>query len=295
MSWIDRIFSKNTSTSSRKANVPEGVWTKCTSCDQVLYREELKRHLEVCPKCGHHMRIDARERLLGLLDQDSVQELAAELEPKDILKFKDLKKYKDRISAAQKDTGEKDALITFYGTLYNMPIVAAASNFSFMGGSMGSVVGAKFVKAAEKAMEENCPFVCFSASGGARMQEALFSLMQMAKTSAVLAKMREKGVPFISVLTDPTLGGVSASFAMLGDINIAEPKALIGFAGPRVIEQTVREKLPEGFQRSEFLLEKGAIDMIVKRADMRNTLASLVSKLMNKPSPFVESELITEE
>lgn len=295
MSWIDRIFSKNTSSSSRKANVPEGVWTKCTSCEQVLYREELKRHLEVCPKCGHHMRIDARERLLGLLDQDSVQELAAELEPKDILKFKDLKKYKDRISAAQKDTGEKDALIVFYGTLYNMPIVAAASNFSFMGGSMGSVVGAKFVKAAEKAMEENCPFVCFSASGGARMQEALFSLMQMAKTSAVLAKMREKGVPFISVLTDPTLGGVSASFAMLGDINIAEPKALIGFAGPRVIEQTVREKLPEGFQRSEFLLEKGAIDMIVKRADMRNTLASLVSKLMNKPSPFVESELITEE
>ena len=295
MSWIDRIFSKNTSTSSRKANVPEGVWTKCTSCDQVLYREELKRHLEVCPKCGHHMRIDARERLLGLLDQDNAQELAAELEPKDILKFKDLKKYKDRISAAQKDTGEKDALIAFYGTLYNMPIVAAASNFSFMGGSMGSVVGAKFVKAAEKAIEENCPFVCFSASGGARMQEALFSLMQMAKTSAVLAKMREKGVPFISVLTDPTLGGVSASFAMLGDINIAEPKALIGFAGPRVIEQTVREKLPEGFQRSEFLLEKGAIDMIVKRADMRNTLASLVSKLMNKPSPFVESELITEE
>ena len=295
MSWIDRIFSKNTSSSSRKANVPEGVWTKCTSCEQVLYREELKRHLEVCPKCGHHMRIDARERLLCLLDQDSVQELAAELEPKDILKFKDLKKYKDRITAAQKDTGEKDALITFYGTLYNMPVVAAASNFSFMGGSMGSVVGAKFVKAAEKAIEENCPSVCFSASGGARMQEALFSLMQMAKTSAVLAKMREKGVPFISVLTDPTLGGVSASFAMLGDINIAEPKALIGFAGPRVIEQTVREKLPEGFQRSEFLLEKGAIDMIVKRADMRNTLASLLAKLMNKPSPFVESELIVEE
>ena len=295
MSWIDRIFSKNTSSSSRKANVPEGVWTKCTSCEQVLYREELKRHLEVCPKCGHHMRIDARERLLCLLDQDSVQELAAELEPKDILKFKDLKKYKDRITTAQKDTGEKDALITFYGTLYNMPVVAAASNFSFMGGSMGSVVGAKFVKAAEKAIEENCPFVCFSASGGARMQEALFSLMQMAKTSAVLAKMREKGVPFISVLTDPTLGGVSASFAMLGDINIAEPKALIGFAGPRVIEQTVREKLPEGFQRSEFLLEKGAIDMIVKRADMRNTLASLLAKLMNKPSPFVESELIVEE
>ncbi|HED4408647.1 TPA: acetyl-CoA carboxylase, carboxyltransferase subunit beta, partial [Pasteurella multocida] len=203
--------------------------------------------------------------------------------------------YKDRISAAQKETGEKDALISMFGTLYGMPIVAAASNFSFMGGSMGSVVGAKFVQAAEKAIAENCPFVCFSASGGARMQEALFSLMQMAKTSAVLAKMREQGVPFISVLTDPTLGGVSASFAMLGDINIAEPKALIGFAGPRVIEQTVREKLPEGFQRSEFLLEKGAIDMIVKRADMRHTLASVLSKLSNKPSPFVEPELVENE
>ncbi|GJH42489.1 acetyl-CoA carboxylase, carboxyltransferase subunit beta [Pasteurella canis] len=295
MSWIDRIFSKNTSsTSSRKSNVPEGVWTKCSSCEQVLYRDELKRHLEVCPKCGHHMRIDARERLLALLDKDSVQELAADLEPKDILKFKDLKKYKDRLSAAQKETGEKDALIVMQGTLYGMPVVAAASNFSFMGGSMGSVVGAKFVQAAEKAIEQNCPFVCFSASGGARMQEALFSLMQMAKTSAVLAQMRAQGVPFISVLTDPTLGGVSASFAMLGDINIAEPKALIGFAGPRVIEQTVREKLPEGFQRSEFLLEKGAIDMIIKRSDMRQTLASLLSKLMNKPSPFIEPVLIEE-
>ena len=296
MSWIDRIFSKNTGTiGSRKANVPEGVWTKCTSCEQVLYSEEVKRNLQVCPKCGHHMRIDARERLLALLDEDSSQELAAELEPKDILKFKDLKKYKDRLSAAQKDTGEKDALIVMAGTLYRMPVVVAASNFGFMGGSMGSVVGAKFVKAAEKAMELNCPFICFSASGGARMQEALFSLMQMAKTSAVLAKMRENGVPFISVLTDPTLGGVSASFAMLGDINIAEPKALIGFAGPRVIEQTVREKLPEGFQRAEFLLEKGAIDMIVKRADMRTILAGLVSKLMNHPSPFVEGELLSHE
>ena len=290
MSWIDRIFSKGTSsTASRKANVPEGVWTKC---EQVLYGEEVKRNLYVCPKCGHHMRIDARERLLALLDEGSSQELSADLEPKDILKFKDLKKYKDRISAAQKETGEKDALITMTGTLYNMPIVVAASNFSFMGGSMGSVVGAKFVKAAEKAMELNCPFVCFSASGGARMQEALFSLMQMAKTSAVLAKMREKGVPFISVLTDPTLGGVSASFAMLGDVNIAEPKALIGFAGPRVIEQTVREKLPEGFQRSEFLLEKGAIDMIVKRSEMRSTLGNLLSKLTNQPSPFVEVEVV---
>lgn len=241
------------------------------------------------------MRIDARERLLKLLDEGSSQEIAADLEPKDILKFKDLKKYKDRINAAQKETGEKDALITMTGTLYDMPIVVAASNFAFMGGSMGSVVGAKFVKAAEKAMEMNCPFVCFSASGGARMQEALFSLMQMAKTSAVLAQMREKGVPFISVLADPTLGGVSASFAMLGDLNIAEPKALIGFAGPRVIEQTVREKLPEGFQRSEFLLEKGAIDMIVKRSEMRQTLASVLSKLTNQPSPFVEPELISED
>ncbi|MDY4594695.1 MAG: acetyl-CoA carboxylase, carboxyltransferase subunit beta [[Pasteurella] aerogenes] len=295
MSWIDRIFSKSPTTSARKSNVPEGVWTKCTSCEQVLYRDELRRHLEVCPKCGHHMRIDARERLLALLDKGSEQEMAAELEPKDILKFKDLKKYKDRISAAQKETGEKDALVVMSGTLYNMPIIVAASNFSFMGGSMGSVVGAKFVQAAEKAIELNCPFVCFSASGGARMQEALFSLMQMAKTSAVLAKMREKGVPFISVLTDPTLGGVSASFAMLGDINIAEPKALIGFAGPRVIEQTVREKLPEGFQRSEFLLEKGAIDMIVERAEMRSTLASLLSKLTHQPSPFVEPEVIETE
>ena len=296
MSWIDRIFNKNSTVSnSRKANVPEGVWTKCTSCEQVLYRDELKRHLEVCPKCGHHMRIDARERLLALLDKDSAQEIAEELEPKDILKFKDLKKYKDRLSAAQKETGEKDALIVLAGTLYDMPIVTAASNFSFMGGSMSSVVGEKFVKAAEKAIEDNCPFVCFSASGGARMQEALFSLMQMAKTSAVLAKMREKGVPFISVLTDPTLGGVSASFAMLGDINIAEPKALIGFAGPRVIEQTVREKLPEGFQRAEFLLEKGAIDMIVKRADMRDTLAGILSKLTHRPSPFVAPELVDTE
>ncbi|MCK3657176.1 acetyl-CoA carboxylase subunit beta [Pasteurellaceae bacterium Pebbles2] len=295
MSWIDKIFSKSpSSSSSKKSNVPEGVWTKCTSCEQVLYRDELKRHLEVCPKCGHHMRIDARERLEALLDKDSIVEIAADLEPKDILKFKDLKKYKDRITAAQKETGEKDALITVSGTLYNMPIVAAASNFSFMGGSMGSVVGAKFVQAAELAIEKNCPFVCFSASGGARMQEALFSLMQMAKTSAVLAKMKEKGVPFISVLTDPTLGGVSASFAMLGDLNIAEPKALIGFAGPRVIEQTVREKLPEGFQRAEFLLEHGAIDMIIERSQMRERLANILSQLMGLPSPFVEAELLIE-
>ena len=283
MSWINRIFSKSPSSSTRKANVPEGVWTKCTSCEQVLYSEELKRNLYVCPKCGHHMRIDARERLLKLLDEGSSQEIAADLEPKDILKFKDLKKYKDRISAAQKETGEKDALITMTGTLYNIPIVVAASNFAFMGGSMGSVVGAKFVKAAEKAIEMNCPFVCFSASGGARMQEALFSLMQMAKTSAVLAQMREKGVPFISVLTDPTLGGVSASFAMLGDLNIAEPKALIGFAGPRVIEGTIHQQLPDGFQRAEFQLKKGFVDCIVPRIEQKHFFAVMIDAHMNPP------------
>lgn len=241
------------------------------------------------------MRIDARTRLLSLLDQDTAEELAAELEPQDVLKFKDLKKYKDRLSAAQKQTGEKDSFIVMYGKLYDMPVVVASFNFEFMGGSMGSVAGAKFVRAAEKALSENIPFICFSASGGARMQEALFSLMQMAKTSAVLAKMKEKGVPFISVLTDPTLGGVSASLAMLGDINIAEPKALIGFAGPRVIEQTVREKLPEGFQRSEFLMEKGAIDMIVHRKEMRDTLARLLAKITHQPTPFKTGELVAEE
>lgn len=295
MSWIERILGRTSSSSSGKSKVPEGVWTKCTSCEQVLYSEELQRNLQVCPKCNHHMRINARTRLLALLDKDSAQEIAAELEPQDILKFKDLKKYKDRLSAAQKETGEKDSFITMSGTLHGMPIVVASFNFEFMGGSMGSVVGAKFVRAAEKALAERIPFICFSASGGARMQEGLFSLMQMAKTSAILAKMKEQGVPFISVLTDPTLGGVSASLAMLGDINIAEPKALIGFAGPRVIEQTVREKLPEGFQRSEFLLEHGAIDMIVHRKDMRDTLARLCAKMTNQPSPFKTGELIIEE
>lgn len=296
MSWLDRMLGRESASSnSSKSKIPEGVWTKCTSCEQVLYGEELKRNLNVCPKCDHHMRIDARTRLLNLLDQDSAEELAAELEPKDVLKFKDLKKYKDRLTAAQKQTGEKDSFIVIYGKIYDMPVVTASFNFEFMGGSMGSVVGAKFVRAAERALAEKIPFICFSASGGARMQEALFSLMQMAKTSAVLAKMKEQGVPFISVLTDPTLGGVSASLAMLGDINIAEPKALIGFAGPRVIEQTVREKLPEGFQRSEFLLEKGAIDMIVHRNQMRDTLARLCAKLTGQPTPFKTGELITEQ
>ena len=296
MSWIEKILGKTSSSSSNgKSKIPEGVWTKCTSCEQVLYSEELKRNMQVCPKCDHHMRIDARTRLLSLLDQDTAEELAAELEPQDVLKFKDLKKYKDRLTAAQKQTGEKDSFIVMYGKLYDMPVVVASFNFEFMGGSMGSVVGAKFVRAAEKALSENIPFICFSASGGARMQEALFSLMQMAKTSAVLAKMKEKGVPFISVLTDPTLGGVSASLAMLGDINIAEPKALIGFAGPRVIEQTVREKLPEGFQRSEYLMEKGAIDMIVHRKEMRDTLARLLAKITHQPTPFKTGELVAEE
>lgn len=295
MSWIEKILGKTSSSSSNgKSKIPEGVWTKCSSCEQVLYSEELKRNMQVCPKCDHHMRIDARTRLLSLLDQDTAEELAAELEPQDVLKFKDLKKYKDRLTAAQKQTGEKDSFIVMYGKLYDMPVVVASFNFEFMGGSMGSVVGAKFVRAAEKALSENIPFICFSASGGARMQEALFSLMQMAKTSAVLAKMKEKGVPFISVLTDPTLGGVSASLAMLGDINIAEPKALIGFAGPRVIEQTVREKLPEGFQRSEFLMEKGAIDMIVHRKEMRDTLARLLAKITHQPTPFKTGELVEE-
>ncbi|QIM65285.1 acetyl-CoA carboxylase, carboxyltransferase subunit beta [Frederiksenia canicola] len=295
MSWIEKILGRTSSSNGTKSKIPEGVWTKCTSCEQVLYSEELKRNMQVCPKCDHHMRIDARTRLLELLDTDSAEELAAELEPQDVLKFKDLKKYKDRLTAAQKQTGEKDSFIVMYGKLYDMPVVVASFNFEFMGGSMGSVVGAKFVKAAERALADKIPFICFSASGGARMQEALFSLMQMAKTSAILAKMKEQGVPFISVLTDPTLGGVSASLAMLGDINIAEPKALIGFAGPRVIEQTVREKLPEGFQRSEFLLEKGAIDMIVHRKQMRDTLSRLVAKLTNQPTPFKTGELIETE
>ncbi len=285
MSWIERILNTRNITSGRKANIPEGVWTKCTSCGQVLYRAELERNLEVCPKCDHHMRLSARNRLLSFLDTDSTQEIGAELEPKDVLKFKDLKKYKDRLAAAQKATNEKDALIVMKGTLFGMPVVAAAFEFGFMGGSMASVVGARFVKAVEHAIAEHCPFVCFSTSGGARMQESLMSLMQMAKTSAVLAKLQEKKLPYISVMTDPTMGGVSASLAMLGDIHIAEPKALIGFAGPRVIEQTVREKLPEGFQRSEFLLEKGAIDIIIHRLELRKRIASILAKLMNQPEP----------
>ena len=287
MSWIEKILPKPKTSSSSKRNIPEGLWSKCTSCSAVLYTAELERQLGVCPKCDHHMRLPARKRLETFLDQGEKQELGAELEPQDILKFKDSKRYKDRIAAAQKATGEKDALVALRGELAGMPVVAVAFEFSFLGGSMASVVGARFVKAAEECLKHDLPLVCFSASGGARMQEALMSLMQMAKTSAALAKMSEKGLPFISVLTDPTMGGVSASLAMLGDINVGEPKALIGFAGPRVIEQTVREKLPEGFQRSEFLLEHGAIDMIVDRRQMRSTLARMIAKYMKHPEPSI--------
>jgi acetyl-CoA carboxylase carboxyl transferase subunit beta len=282
MSWIEKILPRAKTT--QKSNIPEGVWTKCTACNAVLYKTELERQISVCPKCDHHMRISARKRIDSFLDPDNRLELGEEFEAKDILKFKDSKRYKDRISAAQKNTGEKDALVVMKGELIGMPIVAAAFEFSFLGGSMASVVGARFVKGVEYCLANDLPFVCFSASGGARMQEALFSLMQMAKTSAALAKMSEKGLPYISVLTDPTMGGVSASLAMLGDINVAEPKALIGFAGPRVIEQTVREKLPEGFQRSEFLLEKGAIDMIIDRREMRATLSRMLTKFMGHES-----------
>ncbi|MEI7218303.1 acetyl-CoA carboxylase, carboxyltransferase subunit beta [Pectobacterium carotovorum] len=285
MSWIERILNKSNITPTRKANIPEGVWTKCDSCGQVLYRAELERNLGVCPKCDHHMRLSARARLQAFLDKENTVELGSELEPKDVLKFRDSKKYKDRLVSAQKQSDEKDALVVMKGTLYGMPLVVASFEFAFMGGSMASVVGARFVRAVEQSLEDGCPLVCFSASGGARMQEALMSLMQMAKTSAALAKMRDRGLPYISVLTDPTMGGVSASLAMLGDLNIAEPKALIGFAGPRVIEQTVREKLPPGFQRSEFLIEKGAIDMIIRRPEMRYKLATILAKLTNHPEP----------
>ncbi len=269
----------------KKSSVPEGLWHKCPSCDTVLYRPELEKTLDVCPKCDHHMRINARTRLNFFLDPEGREEIAAELEPVDRLKFRDSKKYKDRLVAAQKDTGEKDALIAMSGTLLGMPIVTCAFEFSFMGGSMGAIVGERFVRAANVALEKRCPLVCFAASGGARMQEALISLMQMAKTSAVLARLREEGIPFISVLTDPVYGGVSASLAMLGDVIVAEPRALIGFAGPRVIEQTVREKLPEGFQRSEFLLEHGAIDMIIHRQELRPRLARLLAQLQHLPAP----------
>ncbi len=276
------------STENRTRSVPEGVWIKCSKCDAQLYRNELERNLQVCPKCENHMRIGARRRLDFFLDPDSQTEIASELEPEDPLKFRDSKRYRDRIVQAQKKTGEKDALVAVSGTLLGRPVVVCAFEFSFMGGSMGSVVGERFARATNFAEENNMPLISFAASGGARMQEALFSLLQMAKTSAALARLGAAGVPYVSVLTDPTTGGVSASLAMLGDVNIAEPGALIGFAGPRVIEQTVREKLPEGFQRSEFLLDHGAIDMIIDRRQMRDQVADLLAKFERRPSPIAD-------
>ena len=280
--------------SERKRSVPEGLWEKCDNCGAALYRPELEANLEVCPKCNFHMPIRARARLASLLDGGVGSELGANLGPTDVLKFKDQKKYADRIKAAQKSTGERDALVAMAGKLMGRDVVAASFDFAFMGGSMGSVVGERFTLAAERALALGCPFVCFTASGGARMQESLFSLMQMAKTSAALGRLRAAGLPYIAVLTHPTTGGVSASFAMLGDLSIAEPGALIGFAGQRVIEQTVREKLPEGFQRSEFLLQHGTVDQIVDRRDMRERLAQLLAMLMRQPAPDAGSTAGTE-
>ncbi|MEZ9036437.1 acetyl-CoA carboxylase, carboxyltransferase subunit beta [Vibrio cyclitrophicus] len=286
MSWLEKLLDKKNIIRTRKASIPEGVWTKCPSCDQILYRMALEENLEVCPKCNHHLRMSARHRLDSFLDKGERVEIASEYEPQDLLNFKDLRRYKERLAVTQKSTREKDALVVMEGKLLGLPVVACAFEFSFMAGSMGSVVGARFVCAVEAAIDANCGLVCFSASGGARMQESLMSLMQMSKTSAALNRLSSASLPYISVLTDQTLGGVSASLAMLGDINIAEPKAIIGFAGRRVIEQTVREKLPQGFQRSEFLLEHGAIDMIVDRREMRKRIGGLIAKMTNTTIPL---------
>jgi len=282
MTWFEKIIPSRIKTERRTRSVPEGLWMKCAACDAVLYRAELERNQHVCPKCSHHMRIGARERLERFLDDGDVIELGSNVEPEDPMKFKDTKKYRDRLQAAQKSTGETDALIVMAGKLLTLDVVACAFEFEFLGGSMGSVVGERFARAVDYCLEHRQPLICFSASGGARMQEAMFSLMQMAKTSAALAKLAQARLPFISVLTDPTMGGVSASLAMLGDVNIAEPRALIGFAGQRVIQQTVRETLPEGFQRSEFLLEHGAVDMIIDRRDLRERIAQLLTGLMKR-------------
>lgn len=297
MSWFQKLMPSRIRTSaSGKTGVPEGLWSKCPSCNAILYRTELERSLEVCPKCDHHFRLSGRRRLHVFLDEEERVELGEELKPGDPLKFKDSKRYRDRISQAQKETGEKDALVALRGALKGRPVVGTAFDFGFMGGSMGSVVGERFVRAVECCLAEARPLICFCASGGARMQESLFSLFQMAKTSAALTRMARAQLPFISILTDPTMGGVSASLAMLGDVIIAEPNALIGFAGPRVIEQTVREKLPEGFQRSEFLLKHGAIDQIVDRRLLRDHVAALLDLLMGNPpgaearQPAVEAE-----
>lgn len=283
MSWIDKIIPSGVrkTETEKRANVPEGLWRKCPKCDSVLYRPDLERNAEVCPKCDHHMRITARRRLDLFLDESGRTELFPELETIDRLKFKDKKRYRDRLTTAQKSTGEKDAIIAYRGTLHGLDVVAVAFEFNFHGGSMGYAVGEKFTRAAGVALENGIPLICFAASGGARMQEALISLMQMAKTSAVIERLKAAGVPYVSVMTDPIYGGVSASLALLGDINVAEPDARAGFAGPNIIEQTIRQKLPRGFQRSEFLLEHGAIDMIIPRAEMRDTLARVLSKFTN--------------
>jgi acetyl-CoA carboxylase carboxyl transferase subunit beta len=286
MSWFKKLLPPKIRTQNpAKKTVPEGLWSKCPSCDAVLYFTDLEKNLHVCPKCGYHNRLDARQRLDLLLDPDGRFEIGFEVIPVDSLKFKDSKRYVDRLEAARKDTGETDALVVVQGSVKTVPLIAAAFEFDFLGGSMGSVVGERFVRGVEACCDQHLPFVCISASGGARMQEGLFSLMQMAKTTAALTKLSEARLPFISILTDPTMGGVSASFAFIGDIVMAEPGSLIGFAGPRVIEQTVRQTLPEGFQRAEFLLEKGAIDMIVDRRLMRDRLANLITMLLREAAP----------
>jgi acetyl-CoA carboxylase carboxyl transferase subunit beta len=296
MSWFDKLLPpKIKNDGPKRASVPEGLWRKCGACAAVLYSAEIESNLNVCPKCNHHMRINARRRLDIFLDQGRRVEIGEKLMPVDPLKFKDTKKYKDRLIEMQQATGERDALVAMEGSVLGLPVVATAFEFSFLGGSMGSVVGERFARAAETSMRDHIPLVCFSASGGARMQESLLSLMQMAKTSAAIAELSERGIPYISVLTDPTMGGVSASLAMLGDLVIAEPHALIGFAGPRVIEQTVREKLPEGFQRSEFLLDHGAIDIIMDRREMRERIASLLAMMMRAPGASRAAEPVETE
>jgi acetyl-CoA carboxylase carboxyl transferase subunit beta len=288
MSWFQKLFpSKIRSSAVKKKSIPEGLWTKCQACSAVLFKAELERNYDVCPKCDYHNRISARKRIEQFLDKGIREELGSDLEPVDRLRFKDTKRYRDRISAAQKETGEKDALVVMRGTLHGKPVMVAAFEFNFIGGSMGTVVGKRFVLAVEAAVAGGMPLVCFATSGGARMQESLLSLMQMAKTSAALTRLAAAKLPYISVMIDPCMGGVSASLAMLGDINVAEPKALIGFAGPRVIEQTVRQTLPEGFQRSEFLLEHGAIDMIVDRRELRDRIGAILAKLMHHKSEEV--------
>ena len=290
MSWIDKLLPPRIKTSDGAARrVPEGLWVKCPSCETVLYSDDLAKNLQVCPKCDHHMRIGARERIDALLDAEGRFEIGIGTSPIDSLKFKDTKKYPDRLQDAMAQTGETDALVAMGGSIMAIPVVVACFEFEFMGGSMGSVVGERFARGAQKALDMKAPFICVTASGGARMQEGLLSLMQMAKTNAMLTRLAANKLPFISVLTDPTMGGVSASFAFMGDVVIVEPKALVGFAGPRVIEQTVREKLPEGFQRAEFLLEKGAIDMIVDRRKMREEIAHLLAILTNQPAEVMSA------